>query len=346
MWFTPNDTLSKQRLFNFVTGPKGDGKTTGCRNYALNQWKKAQADGREFEFAVIRRYKSETQATYKKYFDDINTKFGFDIDMKYRGRTAGVVIDSEEGEIFKPICHFFSLSTDAGIQGVNLPNLQLIIFEEIFLNPRQGKRYLKNEPEQFARMYDTLARPSDPARKRTPVLFIGNSFASSNPYYDFFHVSLNANGEFKSKNIYALHINDKEFSDHAKNTEFGQIMADTAYGKHAFDNDFLLDNFDFVDKNHNKGRLLYNFIYEGKTYGVWANFKNGTMFVSSSYDPSCIRCYAFTTDNMHPNLLTAKMFVNGYQGKLTKFAYNTGCLYFESLSIKNMWFDISRLCNL
>lgn len=35
-WFDPTDILNKQRLFNFVTGPKGDGKTTGCRNYGLN----------------------------------------------------------------------------------------------------------------------------------------------------------------------------------------------------------------------------------------------------------------------------------------------------------------------
>ena len=342
MWFTPNDILNKQRLFNFVTGPKGDGKTTGCRNYALKQFKK---DGIS-EFAVVRRYKTETASTYKKYFDDINSKFNFDLDIKYRGRSAGVMIDGEDGETFKPICHFFSLSTDAGIQGVNLPNLRLIIFEEIFLDPRKGKRYLKDEPSEFARLYDTLARPSDPARPRTPVLFIGNSFASSNPYYDFYHISLNKNGEYKGKNIYALHINDKEFAEHAKSTEFGQIMAGTAYGNHAFDNDFLLDNYDMVDKKHDKGHLIYNFIYEGKTYGMWCNFKNSSLFVSNSYDPSCIRCYSFTTDTMKPNLLTAKMFVKCYQGQLTKYAYNTGCLYFETLSLKNMWYDIARICNL
>lgn len=345
MWFTPNDVINKQRLFNFVTGPKGDGKTTGCRNYGIDLF--CKDPDKQAEFCVIRRYKTETQATYKKYFDDINTKFNYGLDIKYRGRSAGIMIESETGEeVFKPICHFFSLSTDAGIQGINLPNLRFMIFEEIFLDPRKGKRYLKNEPEEFARLYDTLARPSDPARKRVPVIFIGNSFASSNPYYDFFHISLNANGEFKSKNIYALHIQDKEFSEHANNTEFGRIMANTAYGKHAFDNDFLLDNFDFVDKDFKKSHLLYNFIYNGKTYGVWINAKASTLFVSSKYDPSCIRSYSFTTDDLKPNFLTAKMFTRNKQGELTKFAYNTGCLYFESLQIKNVWFDIARLCNL
>lgn len=342
MWFTPNDTLNKQRLFNFVTGPKGDGKTTGCRNYGLDLFLKDHVA----EFAVIRRYKTETQATYKKYFDDIQTKFGYNLDIKYRGRSAGIMVqDGDDAEIFKPICHFFSLSTDAGIQGVNLPNLRFMIFEEIFLDPRKGKRYLKDEPSEFARLYDTLARPSDPARKRVPVIFIGNSFASSNPYFDFFHIQLNTHGEYKSKNIYALHIRDKEFSAHANSTAFGQIMANTAYGKHAFDNDFMLDNFDFVKKDFKKGHLLYNFIYDGKTYGVWADFKNSALFVSYSYDPSCIRNYSFTTEDHKPNLLTGKLFIKNMQGQLTKFAYNTGCLFFESLQIKNMWFDIARLCN-
>lgn len=336
-WFDPTDILNKQRLFNFVTGPKGDGKTTGCRNYGLNLFLKDNTS----EFCVIRRTKTETQKAYKKYFDDINTKFNYNLDIKYRSNMAG--IETDDG--FKPICHFFSLSTDAGIQGVNLPNLRYMIFEEIFLDPRKGKRYLKNEPEEFARLYDTLARPSDPNRKRVPVIFIGNSFASSNPYYNFFHVQLNSKGEFKNKNIYALHINDEEFTAHAKSTEFGQIMANSAYAKHAFENDFLLDNFDFVVKDFPKGDLIYTFVYDGKTYGVWVNFKSGGLFVSTKYNPNCPCSYTFTTENMKPNLLTGKMFCRGYHGKLTKFAYNTGCLFYESLAIKDMFYDIARICN-
>lgn len=342
MWFTPNDILNKQRLFNFVTGPKGDGKTTGCRNYALDQWKKDNT----FEFAVIRRYKREMQDTYKKYFDNINDKFNYGIDVKYKSRSAGITVNTGDHDEFKPICHFFALSTDAGIQGVNLPNLRFMIFEEFLLDPTKNKRYLRNEPEEFARLYDTLARPSDPARPRVPVIFIGNSFASSNPYYDFFKISLNSKGEFKNKNIYALHIQDTEFSEQAKNTEFGQIMANTNYGQHAFDNKFLLDNFEFVRKDFPKARLLFNFTYYEKTFGVWIDAQAGAMFVSSKYDPRCMCNYSFTNADQKANYLSARFFTKAFHGQLTKYCYNMGCLYFESLSIKNMWFEIARICNL
>ena len=98
-------------------------------------------------------------------------------------------------------------------------------------------------------------------------------------------------------------------------------------------------------KDFPKGELIYIFVYDGKTYGVWVNFKSGGLFVSTKYNPNCPCSYTFTTENMKPNLLTGKMVCRGYHGELTKFAYNTGCLFYESLAIKDMFYDIARICN-
>lgn len=332
MWFSPNQMLTKQRLFNFVIGYKGNGKTTGCRNYCLDQWLKNPNN----EFGVIRRYKEETKRVKNTFFADCQNKFGYDIAFKLKGN---VMFGNE-----KPLCTFFTLSTDARMQGINCPNIKTLIFDEFLLDPHTI-RYLPNEPEQFARLYDTIARPSDKARKKVQVIFLANAFSAANPYFNYFHISFNPKGEFLNKSIYALKCVDPEYEEQAESTDFGILMANTEYSSHAYKNEFLLDNSNFIDKNKKKGTLIYIFIWQGKTYGCWVNWQEGYLFISSKYDPSCKNCYCFTTKEMQPNCFMASSFKGCFHGKITKQCYNTGNIFFESLAIKNMFFDIARICN-
>ena len=122
-------------------------------------------------------------------------------------------------------------------------------------------------------------------------------------------------------------------------------MKSTEYASHAFKNEFLLDNSNFIDKNKKKGTLIYIFMWQGKTYGCWVNWQEGYLFISSKYDPSCKNCYCFTSKEMRPNCFMVSSFKGCFHGRMTKHCYNTGNIFFESLAIKNMFFDIARICN-
>ena len=331
MWFTPHEILTKQRLFNFIIGPRGNGKTTGLKNYCLTQHFKNQ----DFQVGWIRRYDTETKETKKHFFDGIEN-FGFECEGKIKGRTG--FIDNV------PFVHFFTLSKDARIKGANYPNIQLIVFDEFLLNTKNS-RYLNDEVNEFLSLYDSVARPSDPNRKRVPVVFIANSMSISNPYFNYFKIIFN-NGKYQTKEIYAEILNTPEFTEYAKSTSFAKIIQGSTYAEHSFENEFLLDNNSFINPEFKKDQYLYTFVYKGKNYGVWVNWKEGTLFISNKYDPFCKNCFYFSKEDRTPNYLSCKLFKDTYHGKITKQCYNTGSLYFENQQIKTLWYDIARLANL
>ena len=67
MWYTPNETLSKNRLFNFQVGMRGVGKTVGSLAYAIRKHLKDP----NFAFAWVRRYDTERKKITTSFFNDI-----------------------------------------------------------------------------------------------------------------------------------------------------------------------------------------------------------------------------------------------------------------------------------
>lgn len=332
MWFTPNEIITKQRLFNFVIGPRGNGKTTGMKLYALDKHLKDPT----FQVAWVRRYDTERKAVKQKFFDGLDA-FGYAAhSFKLKGNTG--YVDGME------FVRFFALSKDARIKGANEPNIKLIVFDEFLLNTKSA-HYLPDEVNEFLALYDSIARPSDPARKPVPAFLIANSMSIANPYFNFFGIAFK-NGKYQNKQIYAEIIHDQEFERQAHSTEFAKMIEGSAYAEHAFDNEFLLDNENFIRPDFQKDQLLYTFIYQTKQYGCWINWKEGTLFISTKTDPFMKSCYYFTREDRTPNYLSCKMFRDTYHGRITKTCYNSGALFFENQAIKSMWYNIARLANL
>lgn len=338
MWFSPNQAMTKQRLLNFFVGPRGDGKTTGARNYAIEQWEKAMDKGEPYEIGYIRRYKGERAESRKKLFADVY-KFNYPYHFSV-SKDNNVTINGEQ------FCHFFALSTDFRIKGAAWDNIRLLIFDEFLVDTKKA-RYLPDEVNSFLALYDTVARPSDPARKPVPVIFLANSFSINNPYFNYFNVRF-ASGKnvFMGKDIYAEIIRDHEFTEHAKSTRWGELIKNTEYGKHAIENDFILDDSAFIYPKYEKGQFLFTLYINGNSYGCWANWKEGVLYISPKYDQNSVYNYVFTREDLKPNYLTAKRFKETFHGKLVKECYNNACVYFETLKAKQDFLDVARLANL
>ena len=62
MWYELNDALSKNRLFTFVIGNRGGGKTFACQKWCLKDYLK---NGNKFIW--LRRYNSEVKEIKDKW---------------------------------------------------------------------------------------------------------------------------------------------------------------------------------------------------------------------------------------------------------------------------------------
>lgn len=338
MWFSPRTAMTKQRLFNWFVGPRGDGKTTGSRNYAIEMWEKYAEKDEPYQIGIIRRRKNEMLETERTFFDTC-PRFGFNYQFKKADGHWWTI----NGD---PAFKFFALSTDARIKGAGYDNIKLLIFDEFMVDPTKD-RYLPDEVNTFLKLYDTIARPSDPTRGRVPVIFLGNAESINNPYFDFFHITFPMGKNiFMSKTLYAELIQDEEFTSAASSTEFAETIKNTAYAAHSIQNQFIRDNYTFVDPKRDKGEFLFTIFINGRKYGVWVNWKEGTLYICSAYNPNSTFNYIFTREDMQPNVLTSKRFKTTFHGKLVKDCYNGAAIWFDNIKTKQDFMDIARLANL
>ena len=331
-WYYPRSTLLKNRLFNFEIGARGNGKTTGAIRYIIDEWQKDNT----FECVWLRRYKSERKNIINGFFNTvINNNFYPDLDFKTKGN-VGLIND-------KTVIHFLALSVDGRIKGLTSPNVRLIVFDEFLVDSRS--RYLPGEVNAFLGLYDTIARPNDPNRQRTPVLFLANAMTETNPYFLFFNIRFNEKKEFKTKGIYARLIPDNGFSEYASNTEFGKLLSNTEYGEHSINNQFLLDNYSFIESKSVKSQIFANLVYDDQYIGCWADWNTGKVYLSYKHNKQLHTSYSVTNNNL-PNVLTVKFMKNTRPLQILKEAYNRGCLYYENLKIKNLWYKYLKILNL
>ena len=167
IWFYPDEILSKHRLFNFAVGPRGNGKTTGALDYCVRQKEKNP----NFEAVFLRRYDSERRKVRNGLF---NTIFKLEKDRGHKIALKQNTYYFDE----QPFIHVSALSVDGRTKGITSPNIQLIIFDEFLIDRKISRtNYMAEETEYFLDYYNTIARPTDPNRKRCPVLFLANTLS-------------------------------------------------------------------------------------------------------------------------------------------------------------------------
>lgn len=84
------------------------------------------------------------------------------------------------------------LSTANILKSSTFENVDTIIFDE-FLITRSTYHYLQNEVIQFAELLETIIR----LRPNIKILMLGNAISITNPYFDFFRLTLPYNSQFK-----------------------------------------------------------------------------------------------------------------------------------------------------
>lgn len=347
MFWNIRRTLTHNALVNVIVGNRGGGKTYGAKEWAIDNFIKKRE-----QFGYIRRYKEDLKEPMVQFFKDIEEKYPnheFKTDSKYfyiREKPA----EPEQKWTEEDIAGFgFILSTASNKKSISYPKVTTLIFDE-FLLDKGNQIYLADEPIKLLNLYETVARPGTD-HPRCVLFMLANALSITNPYFLFWDLKMpkkcDKNGKFIWKHptrpILVEDVKNEKFIDRKKNTEFGALIKDTKYADYSIDNKFLLDSDTFVEKKGKNARYYFTFIYKAKSYGVWADFTEGKMWVSEDIDPSYILIYSLTLKDHQPNTMFLK--TKNKQGHFKTFIenYKIGNVYFESINIKNICYEVIQM---
>lgn len=322
MYYDPNKTLSRQRLFNFVIGARGRGKTYGAKKTVIRNFLR---HGKQFVY--LRRYETEMPAAeMRNFFDDVQVEFP---DAEFKAYNGLCRIN---GDIAG---WYFPLSKATMLKSIPFPNVSLIIFDE-FIIEVGVYRYLPNEVRTFLECYSTISRDRD-----VPVLFLSNAITMTNPYFLYFKINFETGQTLKlTKFISAEILQSEEFEQHMKKTKFGQLIADTEYGKYNMQNKFLLDTSDFISSMPPESSYICTFILQNRQVGFYTSKLEALWYISDKVDSTCKRKYALSFSEHDQNSILAQR-SNIFIRELVD-TYCQGNLRFTTQEVKNLMTDILR----
>lgn len=329
MYYSRNDLLSYNALFNFVVGERGTGKTYQFKDWAISDFIK---NGNQFVY--VRRYKTEFK-DIGNFFDDMIKKY---TNHKFSVGYGKFFIDNKIAGFYIP------LSVAITKKSVAYPNVNKIGFDEFILE-KSSLHYLPNEVNAFLGLYETIARD----RNNVRCLFMANSVTLINPYFLFFDLQVSKTKRFWTfkNNDLVVELTDlEEFREHKKQTRFAKIIDGTDFSKYSIDGEFVADNYEFIENKTPNSYYLFTMVYKGENIGIWCDSKNGLMFVSNKVDLTYPLKYAITTNDHKPNMIVLSNKYSREKIKVLTKMYEYGCLRYESLKLKSMMFDIFKLLNI
>jgi hypothetical protein len=329
-WYDPNKTLTHNALFNLVIGNRSSGKSYGWKKRVIKNFlEKGQ------QFIYLRRYKDELDKSKESYFDDII------LDNVFSGHK--ITYESDCYFVDEKLCGYAMALTKAkDYKSSAYPLVSLIIFEEFIIEENGFTHYLKNEVEILLGFYMSIDR-----YRGVKVVFLGNNFSIFNPYTLFWdlHTPYNSNvTKAKNGKILLEMVNNEEFINERMQTDFGQLVEGTPFAAYAIQNKSRIDNDTFVMKKTDKCSYYFTFKYGGELYGVWVDYSIGKFFVSANVDPCFKLIYSITLDDHSPNTLLLKSVNKSVLFKSFIEGYKDGNVYFESMKIKSVVYNVIRLC--
>ena len=341
-FYNPYKTLSYNALFNFIIGNRGGGKTFAFKYYAISDFLKT---GKQFIY--LRRYQNELK-TVKTFFTDI-AQFFPDTELKVKGKTF-FVNDEIAG-----YCN--ALSTSKIEKSSTFPLVNKIGFDE-FIIDKGVYHYLPNEIEYFLEFYETIART-----REIKVFFMANAITQTNPYFLYFNIELPYNklvqafyndgkGKFSKRktqdnpDILIELVNNPDYITMKANTRFGKLVTGTKYFAYAVNNEFLRDSKDFIAKKTEAANHKFTLNYMKYSIGVWIDYNRGVYYLSKDVDPYTQISYAFTTNEHKANTLLISSIKKS--ALLYPFFENfkIGNVRFESMDIKNVFYELIKIVNI
>lgn len=322
IFYSINNILSYNALFNFIIGERGVGKSYSAKKFIVSHFLKKHK-----QTVYVRRYKSEIKEAMgksgeSKFFKQILKEFP---DNKLSNNANNFYVDGKIAGYAIP------LSTSNILKSASFDDVDTIIFDE-FIIDKGNYHYLQNEVTQFLDLVETISRLRD-----VRVIFLGNAISITNPYFTYFDLNLPYGSEvktFKDGLILVNYIKNENYREVKKSTRFGKLINDTQYGRYAIDNQMLRDSKSFIAKKPGTAKFYFILLVEGKNYGVWIDYNTQFMYVSDDIDPNCPVKFSINPDDHDYNTILIRTRSNPYFKNIIEH-YRAACLCFENQKVKN-----------
>lgn len=328
IWYNPDRIISFNALLNLIIGERGCGKTYGLKTRAVRRF-----INKGKQFAYIRRYETDLAESVgntedNKFFEQIKNEFpNSTFKITKNKKVRKLYIDNK-------ICGYaLPLSASDSLKSSTYENVDMIIYDEFQLKEGSTQHYLRNEPEIILDLIETIGRLRD-----IRVYCIGNAVSSTCPLMAYFDLTLPYNTDiklFKNGTIAVEYIKNEKYREVKKASRFGQLIDGTKYGKYAIDNEFITDSKSFIKKKDNNAKFYFILYVNGKTYGVWRDFKNQLMYISNDYDPNCPIKLALNEMDHNESTILAKVRSNFWFKQIINH-YRLARLCFENQNVKNL----------
>ena len=320
MWYDRGRLLSYNKLFNFVIGNRGGGKTYNAIRWCINDFKKNKK-----EFVWVRRYKTEFKDK-DKFFNAIKEEFPND-ELTVKGWTAYL-----NGQ---PFGYFVPLSTSTSKKSVPYPNVNKIIFDE-FIIDKGSIRYLTKEVDTFLEFYETVARLRNDVR----ALFLANAISLINPYFLYFNIKPDLSKRFNIYNQIAVELyKNDEYIEQKKHSRFGELIAGTKYSDYAIDNQFFRDDYTFIEPFPKNLKFYAVIKYKSNFYGVWRNMESGIFYVNRKFDPYTDNRFTITKEDYEPDWKGLGMIKRTKALNPLVIMFETGNVRFDSIETKTAFYE-------
>ena len=320
-------------LLYFVIGERGVGKSFGSKQKVLKNFLEKGE-----QFIYLRRYKTELDSALTTFWSDLQDNGYFEehnLKVKKSKMLTEFTCDGQ-------VCGYaVPLSTANILKSTAFPKVSTIIFDEFILDGASGTyRYLKNEVTMVLDIIETVGRLRD-----IKVIFLGNALSITNPYFAYFNLDLPYNSEFRTFKdglIVVNYIKNLEYRERKKQTKFGRLIDNTAYGKYAIDNKMLRDNPHFIEKKPQDAKFYGVLIINGVNVGIWTG-NDGYIYMSGKYDPNTKSKFACDYNDHTEETIFTNSRENMYI-RIALKAYKQGLLKFENQQIKNIVCNLLNKC--
>ena len=329
IYYNSQDLRSRNALFNFVIGERGNGKTFDFKKYCIDSYAKKKK-----QFIWTRRYETE--------FDDIDLFFtDLHNDKDFYEKYKDVEFSAKGGKFYynkEVMGYYIPLSKQLTKKSTPYPNVDKIVFDE-FIITKNNYHYLPKEVINFFEFYSTISRLRD-----IKVYFISNAISWNNPYFVALDIQIEGKRfTKKGKDILVELTDTPDYREKVKETRFYNIIKGTGYERYAVNNEFLLDNHSFIEKRGEKARNVFNLKINKTILGIWFDYEKGKIYVSKKYDSS-MATYCIYTDDMQPNYYLLNSRINNM--KQLKSAIQYGYIYYEDFATKSLFSEVLKFLNM
>ena len=329
IFYSPDRIISYNALLSIIIGERGVGKTYGFKKYAVKRFL-----NKHKQFAYIRRYDTDLEASVGTTQDN---KFFEQIKNEFPDSTFKIAKNKKVRKLYIDNCicgYALPLSAADSLKSSSYEDVDLIIYDEFMLKEGSSQHYLRNEPEIILDLIETIGRLRD-----IRIYCLGNAISSTCPLMSYFDVTLPYNTDiklFKEGTIAIEYIKNEKYREVKKASRFGKLIEGTKYGKYAIDNEFLTDSKAFIKKKDKNAKFYFILYINGKEYGIWRDFKNQIIYVSSDIDPKCPVKFAILEEDHNESTIFAKVRSNFWFKQIINH-YRLARLCFENQTVKNLF---------